>query len=382
MLYRGLQAPSALDLDPLPPPDTTFTTHAAALPIDAPVEMGRTRSKKMSFPIGLGDAKAAGSSARSLTMVLGSDTWNALPSAIVRNPAATRSAAPLAIDAIPSAPKPLWSEFPMASAGRMAPVLAPTLDAFRSTPSDPPVSNARSTARAPMPISTSPIRGTSPQQAHPETLITSHAASSLIPVGEEALDIESLRRMPTPMAAPLTPPTLEAFTARSTVVEPTATLQAEVQREANQQNFLNTVFHDSTQLTCALLDSEFDAFAVATAADASSLSLTLTRQSSSTAADLPMQQQKLRATHNYAEQHTMDYNGYWSATLEEIDSTEEADDGIEHLRSLLTLVMQTVRQSDESPSSGAYSKSNRSIFEWGTRRQQNSTCNHTLFYGM
>lgn len=180
---------------PLRPVDVSVTMDATGAPATAEV--------RMISPIRREGVRAP--------MALGSDTWSALGSPAMPRAkpihvfsTKVHAAPPPSVDSFATAaavharaPKPLWSELPMARTGRDAakapePLGAPTLDAFRPASAYSTISSRP--LEAPRPITTSPLRSAEP--AAPAPHATAHP---LVPLGADLptpIDVDLVARRP------------------------------------------------------------------------------------------------------------------------------------------------------------------------------------------
>ncbi|CAG9583692.1 conserved hypothetical protein [Leishmania major strain Friedlin] len=318
-------------------------------------------------------------------MALGSDTWNALSSVPVPAKTAAGSARllapPASIDAVFSRDsKPLWSDLSFASRFRST---APTLEAFRNAPpapilSTPPrspqhqaTSSTATVATAfipvpPKPVTASPLRDTavsSVEAAAPATMPAARRepramAHPLVPVGEDAPAVvtpllKPVQEIPmvssksanlAPSTVNATPPVWgpEPLSLASREPEPSAlalptefaksisrpTMQ-EAQRDearaaANVRNFISTLFSGSGS------DEMDSSTAGNRKADGfNALEFVTNRRGAQAKASQPV-----------------DYSTFFNTSLFEDDHDEDSEEGLEKLRRVVLMVMQSAKNSE------------------------------------
>ncbi|KPI88282.1 hypothetical protein ABL78_2644 [Leptomonas seymouri] len=309
-------------------------------------------------------------------LAVGSDTWNALSS--VPLPPKTLATGkhvlspPVAIDGVAShAPKPLWSDLPFTSHFRSS---APTLDAFRNVPTPAlittsPQGNAQPQPglmssmmpMPPKPVTTSPLRDTagSLDAVAATTATTTFNAQRpelkthpLVPVGEDAVlmnqllkpvqevSVQAVARVDaTPVATPTPATVSSAAQSDSTlhrdgavspvladfvksITEPTTQQEQKEQAlaAANVRNFLSTLFSRSEDAE-ASPPPKADAF--------NALELAINRGSAQ-----PKMTQPLA------------YSTFASSPLFMDNSDEDSEEGLERLRRVVSIVMQSAKMHD------------------------------------
>lgn len=315
-------------------------------------------------------------------LALGSDTWNALSSVA---PLPTKCSAngkrvlvpPAAVDGVASrAPKPLWSDLPFTSRFRSS---APTLDAFRNVappaavttspleralPQPAPV-QASVTPVPPKPVTTSPLRDT---ESSLDGIASTTAAAAtlprrelkthpLVPVGEDALPVTPLLRpaqvaSESPFARAEVQPTVPspapatavASHARATHVDDAAAQrdgaispildfvksitepasQQEQKEEAvaaaNLRNFISTLFSRDEDAE-APVSTKADSF--------NALEFAMNRGSTQSKTTQPLA-----------------YSTFASSPLFTDNNDEDSEEGLERLRRVVSIVMQSAKTHD------------------------------------
>ncbi|AYU83523.1 hypothetical protein, conserved [Leishmania donovani] len=318
-------------------------------------------------------------------MALGSDTWNALSS--VPLPAKTTAgsarllAPPASIDAVFSRDsKPLWSDLSFTSCFRST---APTLEAFRSAPpapilSTPPrspqhqaTSSTATVATAfipvpPKPVTASPLRDaavSSAEAAAPAAIPAARRelramAHPLVPVGEDAPAVVTPLLKPveeTPMvsskSANLAPSTVNA-TPPVWGPEPLSLAGSEPERSASP---LPTEFAKSISRPTMQQAQRDEARA---AANVRNFISTLFSGGGSDETDSPTAGNRKADGFNALEFVTnrrgaqakasqpVDYSTFFNTSLFEDDHDEDSEEGLEKLRRVVLMVMQSAKNSE------------------------------------
>ncbi|CAC9549847.1 conserved hypothetical protein [Leishmania infantum JPCM5] len=318
-------------------------------------------------------------------MALGSDTWNALSS--VPLPAKTTAgsarllAPPASIDAVFSRDsKPLWSDLSFTSCFRST---APTLEAFRSAPPAPILSTpprspqhqaTSSTATVatvfipvpPKPVTASPLRDaavSSAEAAAPAAIPAARRelramAHPLVPVGEDAPAVVTPLLKPveeTPMvsskSANLAPSTVNA-TPPVWGPEPLSLAGSEPERSASP---LPTEFAKSISRPTMQQAQRDEARA---AANVRNFISTLFSGGGSDETDSPTAGNRKADGFNALEFVTnrrgaqakasqpVDYSTFFNTSLFEDDHDEDSEEGLEKLRRVVLMVMQSAKNSE------------------------------------
>ncbi|KAG5489310.1 hypothetical protein GH5_00178 [Leishmania sp. Ghana 2012 LV757] len=325
-------------------------------------------------------------------MALSSDTWNALNGVPLPSKTAGISARllvpPASIDAVSSrAPKPLWSDLSFTSRFRST---APTLEAFRNAPPAPMFStpsgiapqqvnaSAATVATAPIPVPPKPVT-TSPMRNRAERKVEAAGAAAapathhksrvitcpLVPVGEAApaaitplLNVQEALVMPTASASPslstmnatspvweLEPLNLassepEQMLPSAHAEEPASPLTTEfaksisrptmqhAQRDearaaANVRNFISTLFR---------MEGENEADSSITGRDRADGFDALEIVKNCRGAQAKVSQ-------------PADYSTFFTSLVDD-DCDEESEEGLEKLRRVLFMVMQSAKNQD------------------------------------
>jgi hypothetical protein len=303
-------------------------------------------------------------------LALGSDTWNAfssvapLPTTMSANGKHVLSP-PAAIDGVVSrAPKPLWSDLSFTSRFRNS---APTLDAFRNVAAPPtpittspeeggllpPVLSTSALPVPPKPVTTSPLRDTASSLEAVASQRSESKPHPLVPVGEDALPVTPLLKPakettktqllakvePTPVTTPALP-TAEAEAPQAaplhhdgavspvlldfvkSIAEP-ATQQEqkeEAAAAANVRNFLSTLFSRAEDAEPAST-SKADAF--------NALELAINRGGTQPKTTQPLA-----------------YSTFASSPLFMDSNDEDSEEGLERLRRVVSIVMQSAKASE------------------------------------
>ncbi|CBZ26016.1 conserved hypothetical protein [Leishmania mexicana MHOM/GT/2001/U1103] len=408
MFYRG--SSSTVSSTAMPPKASSATSTPMSAPpkaldaFDTPTQRALPVDAQLSVEhLSKLDAVDATISAAPLRepprpMALGSDTWNALSS--VPLPARTRTgstrllAPPASIDAVFSREsKPLWSDLSFTSRFRST---APTLEAFRNAPPAPILSTpprspqhqaTSSTATVstafipvpPKPVTASPLRDaavSSVEAAAPEAMPVTRReprtmTHPLVPVGEDAPAVVTPLLRPVqeiPMvsskSASLAPSTVNA-TSPVWGPEPLSLASGEPAHSASP---LATEFAKSISRPTMQQAQKDEARA---AANVRNFISTLFSGGGSAETDTPTAGNRKADEFNALEFVTnrrgaqakasqpVDYSTFFNTSLFEDDHDEDSEEGLEKLRRVVLMVMQSAKNNEGNSVSQPTSQSCR-----------------------